>query len=269
MSFDPASPQPASPLPPEGGERWTHARFRHHHHHHHHHRGHGVIPGLVLVAWGALLLLRETGHLDPALRAFDFWPLVLIGLGLSIALHRRRFGKAIVGLAVAALGAGLLAEKLGYVVGIASYWPVLLIAVGVGIIWNGFGRRRFPRFDGMNHAREQASGDELHRSVSMGGLAVAVDSQQFRGGSLHVTMGELKADLRRAAIAGDQAVLELSLTMAGVELYLPSNWQVVDEVSPFMGVVEDKTEPRPDAAGVQKRLVLRGALTMGAVNIHN
>jgi hypothetical protein len=57
--------------------------------------------------------------------------------------------------------------------------------------------------------------------------------------------------------------------MGGVELYVPSNWQVVNDVSPFMGVVEDKTEPRPDAAGVQRKLVLRGKITMGAVTITN
>lgn len=261
MSFDPASnPSPPSPLPPR--ERWDRGR---HFGHRHHHRGHGIIPGLVLIAWGGLVLLRELGILDPALRAIDFWPLVIIGLGLAITVGRRRLGSVLVGLAVTLLGAGMLAQRLGYAVGVARLWPVLLIAAGIGVIWNGFTRRR----RGPWVANEQVSADELQRSVTMGGLALVVDSQRFRGGTLSVTMGEIKVDLRRAAMAEEEAALDLSLTMGGVELRVPSNWQVVNDVSPFMGVVEDKTEPRPDAAGVQRRLVLRGKITMGAVTVAN
>lgn len=260
MTLDPTVTPP--PAPPE---RWG-RDHRRHHFRHHHPRGHGVLPGLVLVAWGGLLLLRQTGYLSPALQAFDFWPLILIGVGISIAVRRFHFGSMLVGLAVAALGAGLLAQRLGWVVGIAHLWPLLLIAAGLGVIVNGFGRRhhhlaRLPD--------EKVSADELQRSVSMGGLAVAVDSQQFKGGALSVTMGEIKADLRRAAIAGEEATLEVSVTMGGIELYVPPHWQVVSDVSPFMGTVEDKTDPRPDAAGVQRRLVLRGSITMGAVTVRN
>lgn len=261
MALDPAS-NPSPPSPPPPPERWDRCR---HGGHRHHHRGHGVIPGLVLIAWGALLLLREQGVIDPALRAFDLWPLVIIGVGLSIAVGRRRLGSALVGLAIMLLGAGMLAQRLGYAVGGTHLWPVLLIAAGLGVIWNGAARRR----GGPRVANEQVSADSVQRSVTMGGLALVVDSQRFRGGALSVTMGEIKLDLRRASIEGEEAALDLSLTMGGVELYVPSNWQVVSDVSPFMGVVEDKTEPRPDAAGVQRRLVLRGKITMGSVTITN
>jgi len=256
MALDPAS-SPSS-LPPRVS--WDRdRRFRRHHHH-----LHGIFPGLVLIAWGGLLLLREVGVLDPTLRVIDFWPLVIIGLGLSIAVGRRRLGSILLGLAVALLGAGMLAQRLGYAVGVAHLWPILLIAAGIGVMWNGFTRRGGPRL-----ANEQVSANELQRAVTMGGLALVVDSQHFRGGSLSVTMGEIRADLRRAAMAGDEVALDLSLTMGGIELYVPNNWQVVSDLSPFMGAVEDKTEPRPDASGVQRRLVLRGKITMGAVTIKN
>ncbi len=260
MSLDPASnPSPPSPLPRDRWDRGRRFGPRHHH------RPNGIMPGLVLIAWGGLLLLRELGVIDPTLHALDFWPLVVVGVGLSIAATRRRAGSILLGLAVALLGAGLLAQRLGYSVGVARLWPVLLIAAGIGVILNGHARRR----RGPWVANEQVSADELQRSVTMGGLALTVDSQRFRGGALSVTMGEIKADLRRAAIEGEEAALDLSLTMGGVELYVPGNWTVVNDVAPFMGVVEDKTEPRPDAAGVQRRLVLRGKITMGAVTITN
>jgi predicted membrane protein len=262
MTQDPTTTPPAPPPPPERWDR-DHRRRRFHRRHH---RFHGLLPGLVLVAWGGMLLLREMGYLSAELHPFDFWPLILIGAGISMALRRFRLGSALVGLAIAALGAGLLAQKLGYLAGIAHLWPLLLIAAGVGIILNGFARRSHPL---ARLPDEKVSADELQRSVSMGGLAVAVDSQQFKGGALAVTMGEIKADLRRAALAGEEVTLDVSVTMGGIELYVPSNWQVVSDVSPFMGSVEDKTDPRPDGTGVQRRLVLRGSITMGAVTIRN
>jgi len=258
MAFDPAPKPSAYPPTPPPGSWDRRGRLRRHHHH-----GHGIIPGLVLIAWGGMLLLREQGVIDPSLRVMDFWPLLVVGLGLSIAVGGRHLGNVLVGTAVALLGAGLLAQKLGYTIGLAHAWPILFIAAGIGVIWKGLTHRRHaPRL-----TDEQVSADELQRSVTMGGLALVVDSQRFRGGSLAVTMGEIRADLRRAAMAGEEAALDLSVTMGDIELYLPSNWQVVSDVSPFMGVVEDKTEPRPDAAGVQRKLVLRGKITMGAVTI--
>jgi predicted membrane protein len=264
MAFDPASNPSSSPLPPpEPGAPWD--RGRYFRHHHHHHRGHGIISGLVVIAWGGLLLMRELGVLDPSLRVIDFWPLLLVGFGLSLAVRRRGLGGVLVGLTVLLLGAGMLAEKLGYVVGgVAHLWPLVIVAAGLAIIWAGMTRRRTPRL-----VNERVSADELQRSVTMGALALAVDSQQFKGGALSATMGEVRVDLRRAAMSAEEATLELSLVMGGIELYVPTNWQVVSDVSPFMGAVEDKTEPRPDAAGIQRRLVLRGKITMGAVTITN
>jgi predicted membrane protein len=263
MAFDPASsPTPTPPLPNDR-HAWGHLRgYRRHHPH----RGPPIFLGLVVIAWGGLLFLREVGVLDPALRVVDFWPLLLVGLGLSMVVRRRGLGGVVVGLAVALLGAGMIAERLGYVaVGMSHLWPLVIVAAGVAMIWNGLTRRRAPP----RLADEKVSTDELQRSVTMAGLALAVDSQQFRGGALSATMGEIKVDLRRAAMSGDEVSLDVSLVMGGIELYVPSNWQVVSDVSPFMGAVEDRTAPRPDAGGVQKRLVLRGKITMGAVTITN
>jgi predicted membrane protein len=275
MSVDPTSNPSPTPPPRERDLHWDRwdqrhrdrsRRFGRRHHH-----GHGVIPGLVLIAWGGLLLLRELGIIDRSLRVLDFWPLLLVGLGLSMLFRSRSLWSVLVGLAVALLGAGMLAERLGYVVvGFAHLWPLVIVAAGLAVVWKGLTHRHgLPRGYAHRTENEKITGDELQRSVTMGGIGLVVDSQQFKGGALSATMGEVRADLRRAAMVGEEASLELSLTMGGIELTVPTNWQVVNDLSPFMGVVEDFTEPRPDAAGVQKRLVLRGKITMGAVRIKN
>jgi predicted membrane protein len=219
----------------------------------------------MVVAWGGLLLLRELGVIDHTLHVLDFWPLILVFFGASAVVRRRSVGAVLVGLAAALIGAGMLAERLGYVeAGVYHLWPLLIIAAGVGMILRGSTRHR-PR----GFWNETVSADVLQRSVTMGGLKLAIDSQQFKGARLGATMGEVQVDLRRAAMSGEEVTVEVSVVMGGIELYVPSHWQVVSDVSPFMGTVEDKTEPRPDATGVQKRLVLRGSITMGAVTVKN
>jgi len=263
MAVDPASNPPTSPLPPrEEAFRWDRGR---HLCHRHHHRGPPIFLGLTVIAWGGLLFLREVGVIDPTLRVMDFWPLLLVAFGSSFAVRRGGLSGVTVGLAVALLGAGMLAARLGYIAaGVIHLWPLMIVVAGIGILWSGLTRRRSPRL-----ASEKVSADELQRSVTMGELTLAVDSQQFKGGALSATMGEIKVDLRRAAMSGEQVTIEVSVVMGGVELYVPSNWQVVSDVSPFMGVVEDRTALRPDAAGVEKRLLLRGKITMGAVTVAN
>jgi len=235
---------------------------------HHHHRGyvHRIVLGITVIAWGALLLLRDTGAVNPALHVLDFWPILLVGFGLSALLRWRNLGAALFGLIIALLGAGLLGETLGYVSpNVVHLWPVLIIAAGVAVIL----RPTIHRRPHGSVTRETVSEGVLKRAVTMGSLKLAIDSQEFKGAKLGATMGEVQVDLRRATMVGDEAIIEVTVVMGGVELLVPPHWQVVSDVSPFMGAVEDKTEPRPDATGVQKRLVLRGSITMGAVNVRN
>jgi hypothetical protein len=263
----PPPPGPSGPGPTWDRDcrRWDRRAFRHHRHH----GSHGIVPGLVVIALGGFLLAREFGLIDRRVNVFDFWPLILVGVGISAVVRRRSMGGVLVGVAVGLFGAALLAERLGYVVvGLAHLWPILVIVVGVGLLLQGVGRRRFERFDD-GRENETVSADELRRSVTMGGLALVVDSPRWKGGALSATMSGVQLDLRRAALADEEVRLDLSLFMSGLELYVPAHWRVVNDLTPFMAAVEDKTEPRPDAAGVQQRLVLRGSLTMGAVTIKN
>jgi predicted membrane protein len=271
----PSSTSPSSP-PPTGawgpGPSWARdgrGRDRRPCRHRHGHGTHGVVPGLVVVAWGGLLLAREYGLVDRSLHAMAFWPLILVGFGILAVVRRRSFASVVVGLAVGLFGAALLAERLGLVVvGLGHLWPLIVVAIGLGLLWQGF-RRRSPARpeDGMEN--ETVSADELRRDVTMGGLALVIDSQQFKGGTLRATMSGVQLDLRRAAMAGEEVQLDLTLFMSGLEVHVPTHWRIVNDLTPFMGAVEDRTEPRPDGSGVQRRLVLRGSLTMGAVTIKN
>ena len=204
--------------------------------------------------------------IEPTLRVLDLWPLLLVGFGLSLAVRRRGLGGVLVGLAVALLGAGMLAERLGYVVaGMAHLWPLVIVAAGLGLIWNGLTHRPAPRLE-----NENVSADELQRSVTMGGLAVAVDSQQFRGGALSATMGEVKVDLRRAAMSGEEVTLDLSVVMGGIELVRAEQLAGGERrLTASWARSRTRPSPGPTATGYRRGSALARTFTMGAVTIKN
>ena len=96
----------------------------------------------------------------------------------------------------------------------------------------------------------------------------------FRGGDITAIMGGGQLDLRLATIPpGEEAILDIVAVMGGVEILVPSNWEISTPIFPFMGGVEDKRFPplQTDPNGVRSeaggRLVLRGLVMMGGVHI--
>jgi hypothetical protein len=64
-------------------------------------------------------------------------------------------------------------------------------------------------------------------------------------------------------------VIQVSVIMGGLELRIPTNWQLVNEVSCIFGGVEDNTAmPHPEMPGL-KRLVVRGSTILGGVSFKN
>jgi predicted membrane protein len=96
----------------------------------------------------------------------------------------------------------------------------------------------------------------------------------FRGGDITAIMGGGQLDLRLARIPpGEEAILDIVAVMGGVEILVPSTWDVSTPIFPFMGGVEDKRFPPlptdPNVVGKENsgRLVLRGIVMMGGVHI--
>jgi len=100
----------------------------------------GVTGGLILILLGVLLLLSTLGHISWG----DWWAYFVLGLGcilifealLRVAGTSDRqpvTGKLIGGSVLAIIGAA-------YVFGMVTWWPLILIAVGIIIIVTSLAR---------------------------------------------------------------------------------------------------------------------------------
>jgi hypothetical protein len=90
-----------------------------------------VFSGLVLIAVGVLFLLERLGLADFHYVIRHYWPLIIVIIGLSKVLRRQIWG----GFWLIAIGAWLQISYLRlFGLSFSSSWPLLLIALGVGMI---------------------------------------------------------------------------------------------------------------------------------------
>ncbi|MEM6454941.1 MAG: DUF5668 domain-containing protein [Acidobacteriota bacterium] len=217
-----------------------------------------VFFGFGLIALGVLFTLDNLGWIE-ADNLFDYWPLILIAVGLGKLLwpgsrSGRMSGAVFTGLGVLILGANLELWSIS----VFDLWPLVIVVVGANLVWRGvFGDRSVPA--------------ETARTVNalavLGGSRRVNGSEDFRGGDVVAFMGGAEIDLREAGILIEPAVIDAFAMWGGVEIIVPRDWTVVCRGVPLLGGYVNNTEPPSVDTG--QRLVVKGFAIMGGVDVRN
>jgi hypothetical protein len=90
-----------------------------------------IFAGVMLIAVGTMFLLDRFGIADFHFLISRYWPLIIVGLGLSKVLHGNVWG----GLWMVTIGGWLQISRL-HLFGLTygTSWPLLLIALGAGMV---------------------------------------------------------------------------------------------------------------------------------------
>lgn len=224
-------------------------------------------PGLLLVSVGLGLLARELGILPAQVRIVDFWPLLVVVLGVSVLLRAVGVLSVLFALSFITTGGLLLAGNLGILApGVTRLWPVLVVLLGL-VTLSRRGPGPEPRARASEHGLA-SDPDRLSRQYTCSGAELRIESQAWRGGELGVTAGGVELDLRQATLDPEGAVLVLRVLMGGVEIRVPDTWQVHFDVMPFFGGADDSTRSTQGASSAP-RLSIVGNVTLGGVNVSN
>ena len=99
----------------------------------------GIVFGAIIILIGALFLLNSAGIAPiPGGNIWDFWPVILIAVGVWRFVATRKWWPVI----LIALGVIFLLGNMGVVpIEIGTYWPVILIAIGAWRLLASRGRR--------------------------------------------------------------------------------------------------------------------------------
>lgn len=142
----------------------------------------GFFVGLLIVAFGLVLLLDQEGIVSAHYVYHYFWPAIFVFFGLEFLIScKGRGGRGLVGFLMLAFGLLLLAGALGYVnVGFQTLWPLALIIWGIWIVTRSFGGDRLlgKRInDAVRDSIHQKIHDDIHDTISD---AVASDPRADR-----------------------------------------------------------------------------------------
>jgi predicted membrane protein len=242
-----------------------------------------LVAGGLLISVGLLFTLDNFGIVRAG-DLFQYWPLLLVGAGLTKILQSRQGEHRAAGFVLLAVGVIFLLRTFDVVwFRVRDLWPLLFLVVGGLLIWRS-ARRRIPGENSAERALAGAreglaasrpsregpvdAGSVLNEFAFMGGGERVVRSQDFRGGEVTAILGGFEIDLRGAAIAGDSATIEVFAFWGGIELRVPEDWNVAVHGTPILGAVVNSAK-----AGIgtvpTKTLVVRGSAIMGGVEVKN
>ena len=215
--------------------------------------------GVTIVALGGILLLRNLEIIK-----FDSWNvfwgtvwaagLVLAGL-VTIVSSQRLLTRAW----------GLLLMAAGVSVGLNAYgiidvsiwklfWPVVLITVGLMMVFS---------IGSANRKRAEKSGTDDNEKVAIFYGEQSRVRGDYTGGSATAIFGGVDLDLRQANIK-DGAIIDVFTFCGGININLPDDVIVKNEVRGVLGGSDDKTVPKPSA---KKTIYLRGECVLGGLEI--
>ena len=245
-------------------ERWEERRERWERHGRHRSPLAGLVVGGTIVTVGVLLLLDNLGIVRFH-DLWDFWPLILVVFGVGKVLDGRTPAAYVLGGLLALLGSLLLLDNLGILrFEFSIFWPVLIIALGVSMLLRVMNRQRY--LDGA----QGSSDSNLSPVCFFSGSKRRIDSQDFKGGDIVAVFGGVHLDLRHAAIAGEQAVIDVNSLFGGIEIRVPETWLVSMKGVGIFGAFDDKTlHPKADPNVKTPRLVITGTAVFSGIKAEN
>lgn len=213
------------------------------------------ISGAIIVAVGTALLLSSLKVLDISSILADYWPLLIVLAAGVIFINDFRSWP--VAAFVAVLG-GLFQLRELNIIDVQPWsivWPLIIIFVGVSLL---FGRS----YVGKRVSKSER--DDV--SAIMAGTTVVNHSKAFKQSNATAIMGGARIDLRQADF-DKEALIEVFGFWGGVEIVVPENIVIRNQINNIMAGTEDKTKQTTDKKSPV--LTVAGTLIMAGVSIRN
>lgn len=225
-----------------------------------------IFWGLFLIASAVLILVAKLGAFPDMSVMKIFWTLVFI-----VALVDSVVKLAFPGIFFSLAFLGIIYDvELGITA--ITPWTILLVAlllsIGMSLIYTPKKKKKT-----VNHRQvdskdfvvfDEEDGNQFDFSSSFVGSIKYVNSDNFESANIDAKFAGMKVYFDNAIIQNGHATVNLNVSFAGVELYVPKNWRIDNQMSASFGGVEEKNRPDSMDGPI---LTLRGNVSLGGVTI--
>lgn len=231
--------------------------------------GSNKMVAFVLIVIGIIFLCRNLNFFPTEIiDYFASWPVILLVCGIYCFTRGRVGG----GITLTLIGGYCYLRVTGLLpYGILSFntiWPVILVIIGIVIL------KRDRKQNSNSYDQPQIAAHSVSESGGQVSINCLLSSEQqiivepfFSGGVVKATLGSVTLDLRRTALDKGETYLDIYCNFGGVELRVPDDWQIRNEIKYTMGGCEMLTPNRYPDAGNDRILVLRGEITFSGITI--
>ncbi len=213
------------------------------------------LGGIVLIAIGAFFLLDSFGILHFGRLISNWWPIILIIVGMGKINSNKPTGVILIVLGIFFLSATLFNLHWDW---LWRLWPVVLIAIGIKIIMQGK--------DSLKNTDASDDSYFSHNSFFGGGEHKNLSSD-LKGGELVTIFGGIELDLSEAQPSENCKIICTTI-FGGIEIRVPTNWNVIVSGTPLFGSINNRTRPHDDP----NKLVtinINGTALFGSIEIKN
>ncbi len=230
---------------------------------------------VILIAAGTLLFLDNIGVV-PIHNIWDFWPVILIAVGISKftcpTAPQRLWGAFLILFGVLFL---LLSLHVFVIRSWDRSWPLSLLLIAFGFmaliktIESGQAARPRVGFPGQQPALGVNFLDE--HSI-FGSVKRRLDTANFAGGQIRCIFGSVDIDLRyvHLPVTEKAVTIDIDCLFGSAKIRVPETWVLSIQAAAVLGNVEDKTIPGRTTAGVEpSTLVITGQTIFGSIEVEN
>lgn len=218
---------------------------------------------VLLIIFGVILLLDNL-NIFYFEWVWDYWPLLLIGVGLY-RLYNSGFRDIYASGLFIIIGLLLFLVKTDVMDfnDIWQFWPLILILIGSRIIYNKSILTKESREN-----RNTITDDRIDHVAIFGGKEKKVTSNNFKGGNIMAVFGGVDLYLGNAKLSGGDNILDILVMFGGTEIYVPADWKIITKGFPIFGGFQDSRKNPPDGESTsQNVLIVKGLVLFGGLEI--
>ena len=233
-----------------------------------------IVIGFIIMLFGAFMLLNNMGlFLPDVYRIVVSWQALLIAIGIVLLVDKPSDHK-VAGVVLILIGILFMLHKLFYI-NIGSFIiPVIIIAIGIGIIIKSATRRngiinneswRSGNYDWKKYAGNfdknttTVAGDTINKSYVFSNSKEKWSQGKLKNVEIDAVFSGVELDFTQAELADDITVaahIKVSSVFSGVTLYVPDDWNIVVQKTGVFGGFTDNRPNRVLQVAGEKYVVL-------------